>query len=94
VKRYVYIVWGAGLGVLIIVWWLVWFNAKHLSSDLLNTPPNRIPSHGTAKYVTDIRIGWCNNDGKIIESNLFTDSLTITVFLQNFDGWLLGHGRV
>src|SRR5262249_55859731 len=43
--------------------------------------------------VTDVRIGWCNNDGQIIESNLFTDSLTITVFLQNFDGWLLNHAR-
>lgn len=92
-KRSVYIAWGAGLGVVIIVWWLVWSNAKHLSSDLVNAPLNRIPSYGIAEYVTDIRIGWCNNDGQIIESNLFTDALTITVFLQNFDGWLLRKGR-
>jgi hypothetical protein len=93
VKRSFYIVWGAGLGVVIIVWWLVWFNAKHLSSDLVKAPLNRTPSYGAAEYVTDIRIGWCNNDGQIIESNLFTDALTITVFLQNFDGWLLRKGR-
>ena len=89
-KRSIYIVWGAGLGVAIIVWGLVWSNAKYLSSY---PPLNRIPSYGTAEYVSDKRIGWCNNDGQIIESNLFTDALTVTVFLQNFDGWLVRKGQ-
>ncbi|HEY4273095.1 MAG TPA: hypothetical protein VGM65_13935 [Candidatus Udaeobacter sp.] len=93
-KRYVYIVWGAGLLVTVIIWWIIWSNAKHLSSDLLNTLPNRVRSYGIGNYVTDIRIGWCNNDGHIIDRNLFTDSLTVTIFLQNFDGWLLRHARV
>ena len=93
-KRYVYTVWGVGLLVVLIVWWVIWSNAKHLSSDLLNTLPNRVRSYGTGRYVTDIRIGWCNNDGHIIDTNPFTDSLTITIFLQNFDGWLLAHSRV
>jgi hypothetical protein len=56
-------------------------------------PPNRAKSYGTGKFVSDIRIGWCNNEGKIIESNRLTDALTLTVFLQNFDGWLLDQGR-
>src|ERR1017187_1881033 len=56
-------------------------------------PPNRAKSYGTGKFVSDIRIGWCNNDGKIIQKNWLTDSLSLTVFLQNFDGWLLDQGR-
>ena len=93
-NRYVYTVWGVGLLVVLIVWWVIWSNAKHLSSDLVNTLPNRVRSYGTGRYVTDIRIGWCNNEGHIIDTNAFTDSLTITIFLQNFDGWLLAHSRV
>ena len=93
-KRNVYIVWGAGLALLLVVWGFIWLKESRRASDQVNTPPNRVRSYGTQKYVTDIRIGWCNNDGRIIESNLFTDSLTITVFLQNFDGWLLSKARV
>jgi hypothetical protein len=64
-------------------------------SELYSTtgPPNRAKSYGTGKFVSDVRIGWCNNEGKIIEGNRFTDALTLTVFLQNFDGWLLDQGR-
>jgi hypothetical protein len=63
--------------------------------DLYSTagPPNRAKSYGTGKFVSDVRVGWCNNEGKIIEGNPFTDALTLTVFLQNFDGWLLDQGR-
>ncbi|MGC2625792.1 MAG: hypothetical protein WA269_03065 [Candidatus Udaeobacter sp.] len=93
-KRYGYMVWGVGLPMILIVWWVIWSNAEHRSSDLLKTLPNRVRSYGTGRYVTDVRIGWCNNDGKIIDTNPFTDSLTITIFLQNFDGWLLAHSRV
>lgn len=93
-KRTVYIVWGVGLAVILVVWGFIWMKESRRSSDQLKTPPNRVRSYGTEKYVTDIRIGWCNNDGRIIESNLFTDSLTVTVFLQNFDGWLLSKARV
>ena len=93
-KRTVYIVWGVGLAVILVVWGLIWLKESRRASDQVNTPPNRVRSYGTQKYVTDIRIGWCNNDGHIIESNLFTDSLTVTVFLQNFDGWLLSKARV
>ena len=93
-KRTVYIVWGVGLAVILVVWGFIWSKESRRASDQVNTPPNRVRSYGTQKYVTDIRIGWCNNDGHIIESNLFTDSLTVTVFLQNFDGWLLSKARV
>src|SRR6266850_5973166 len=93
-KRTVYIVWGVGLAIILVVWGFIWLKESRRASDQVNTPPNRVRSYGTQKYVTDIRIGWCNNDGHIIESNLFTDSLTVTVFLQNFDGWLLSKARV
>jgi len=93
-KRTVYIVWGVGLAVILVVWGFIWMKESRRSSDQLKSPPNRVRSYGQEKYVTDIRIGWCNNDGRIIESNLFTDSLTVTVFLQNFDGWLLSKARV
>jgi len=69
------------------------YKEKAASSRQTNTPPNRVRSYGIGRYVTDIRIGWCNNDGHIIERNPFTDSLTVTVFLQNFDGWLLAQAR-
>jgi hypothetical protein len=64
-------------------------------SDLYSTTgsPNRAKSYGTGKFVSDIRLGWCNNEGKKIEGNPLTDSWTLTVFLQNFDGWLLDQGR-
>lgn len=43
--------------------------------------------------MSDVRLGWCNNDGKIIEGNWLTDAWPLAVFLQNFDGWLLDQGR-
>src|ERR1700751_4223089 len=93
-KRTVYIVSGAGFAVMLVVWGFIWLKESRRALDQVNTTPNRVRSYGTEKSVTDIRIGWCNNDGRIIESNLFTDSLTVTVFLQNFDGWLLSKARV
>ena len=93
-KRIVYIVWGVGLALILAVWGFIWLKESRRASDQVNTPRTECRSYGTQKYVTDIRIGWCDNDRHIIESNLFTDSLTITVFLQNFDGWLLSKARV
>ena len=56
-------------------------------------PPNRVKSDGNGKFVSDIRLGWCNSEGQRIEGNPLTDSWTLTVFLQNFDGWLLDQAR-
>ena len=92
-KRSVYIVWSLGLAATVLAWTFILYKEKAGSSRQANTPPNRARSYGIGRYVTDIRVGWCNNDGHIIESNPFTDSLTLTVFLQNFDGWLLAQAR-
>ena len=92
-KRSVYIVWSLGLAATVLAWTFILYKEKAGSSRQANTPPNRVRSYGIGRYVTDIRVGWCNNDGHIIESNPFTDSLTVTVFLQNFDGWLLAQAR-
>lgn len=72
---------------------LIYWNHQDLYSARLNEPPNRAKTFGTRAYVSDIRLGWCDNDGKVIESNFFTDSLSVTVFLQNFDGWLIEQAR-
>ena len=93
VKRSVYIVWSLGLAATVLAWAFILYKERVVSSLQANTPPNRVRSYGMGRYVTDIRVGWCNNDGHIVESNAFTDSLTVTVFLQNFDGWLLAHAR-
>jgi hypothetical protein len=87
------VVWGAALMVALIAVGLIWWRHRdlYLASD--KGPPNRARSYGTGRYVSDIRLGWCNNDGKVIAHNFFTDSLSVTVFLQNFDGWLLAQGN-
>src|SRR4051812_16606241 len=92
-KRSVSIIWAAGVIAVLISIGIIYWQQTELSSGDINTPPNRVKSYGTGKYVTDIRNGWSDNEGRIIESNPFTDSLSITVFLQNFDGWLLAQGR-
>ncbi len=80
-----------GIALILLICAVIYFREKDLY--LSTGPPNRAKSYGTGKFVSDIRIGWCNNDGKIIEGNRFTDALALTVFLQNFDGWLLDQGR-
>jgi hypothetical protein len=79
---------------MIVICWFLWLTGEDISLKGSNVPPNRVRSYGTLKYVTDIRLGWCNNDGQIIEHNFFTDALSLTVFLQNFDGWLLTQGHL
>src|ERR1051326_6001040 len=69
----------------------IYFAEKGLYS--ISGPPNRAKSYGTGKFISDVRLGWCNNDGKIIERNFLADAWPVTVFLQNFDGWLLDQGR-
>jgi len=86
-------IWIVAIVVAAIVIGLIWWNHQELYSSASEGPPNRARSYGTGKYVSDIRLGWCNNDGEPIERNLFTDSLSITVFLQNFDGWLIEQAR-
>src|SRR5437870_11834410 len=88
-KRPIWIIWCVGILSMIVICWFLWLTGEDISLKDSNVPPNRVRSYGTLKYVTDIRLGWCNNDGQIIEHNFFTDSLSLTVFLQNFDGWLL-----
>jgi len=73
-----------GIALILLICAVIYFREKDLY--LSTGPPNRAKSYGTGKFVSDIRIGWCNNDGKIIEGNRFTDALALTVFLQNFDG--------
>jgi len=72
---------------------LIWWRHRDLYLAGDKGPPNRARSYGSGRYVSDIRLGWCNNDGKVIAHNFFTDSLSVTVFLQNFDGWLLAQGH-
>jgi hypothetical protein len=81
-----------GIVLTLVVCAVIYVREKSLYSNA-GTPPNRARSFGTGKFVSDIRMGWCNNDGQIIDENLFTDSFSLTVFLQNFDGWLLDRGR-
>jgi hypothetical protein len=92
-RKPILIVWGAALIIALIVVGLIWWNHRDLYLAGNEGPPNRARSYGTGRYVSDIRLGWCNNDGKVIERNFFTDSLSVTVFLQNFDGWLLAQGH-
>jgi hypothetical protein len=80
-----------GFGLVLVICGVIYIRERDLYSS--TGPPNRAKSYGTGKFVSDIRIGWCNNEGKVIKGNPFTDSLTLTVFLQNFDGWLLQQGR-
>lgn len=92
-KKPILIVWSAAFMVALIVVGLIWWNHRDLYFASNKGPPNRARSYGTGRYVSDIRLGWCNNDGKVIAHNFFTDSLSVTVFLQNFDGWLLAQGH-
>lgn len=92
-KKRILVVWGAALMVAIIAVGLIWWRHRDLYLMGDKGPPNRARSYGTGRYVSDIRLGWCNNDGKVIAHNFFTDSLSVTVFLQNFDGWLLAQGH-
>ena len=92
-KKSILIVWGATLIVAVIAVSLIWWRHRDLYLAGDKGPPNRARSFGTGRYVSDIRLGWCNNDGKVIAHNFFTDSLSVTVFLQNFDGWLLAQGH-
>lgn len=92
-KTRILIVWIVAVVVSLIVIGLIWWNHQDLYSAASSGPPNRAKSYGTGAYVSDIRLGWCNNDGEPIEWNLFTDSLNVTVFLQNFDGWLIEQAR-
>jgi hypothetical protein len=80
-----------GVGLAVVVCAIIYFAEKGLYS--VSGPPNRAKSYGTGKFVSDVRLGWCNNDGKIVEGNWLTDAWPLTVFLQNFDGWLLDQGR-
>lgn len=70
---------------------LIYFGEEDLYS--VSGPPNRARSYGTGKFVSDLRLGWCDNDGKIIAGNPLTDVWPLTIFLQNFDGWLLDQGK-
>lgn len=88
-KKPIIVIWTAAAVVALVVIGLVFWKREQIYSEDYSATPNRAKSYGTGKYVSDIRIGWCNNDGQIIEENFFTDSLSVTVFLQNFDGWLL-----
>lgn len=92
-KKPIVVVWSSALFVTLVVIGFIWLNQRGLYLADYKMPPNRAKSYGTGKYVSDIRLGWCNNDGQIIEHNFFTDSLSVTVFLQNFDGWLLEQAR-
>jgi hypothetical protein len=80
-----------GSALFLVVCGVIYFR----QSDLYSTtgPPNRVKSNGAGKFVSDIRLGWCDNEGKAIKGNPITDTWTLTVFLQNFDGWLLDQGR-
>lgn len=84
-------IWGIGTGLMIASCAIIYERDKDLYS--ITGPPNRAKSYGTGKFVSDIRVGWCNNEGQTVDGNPFTDALTLTVFLQNFDGWLLDQGR-
>jgi hypothetical protein len=92
-KTRILVVWIAAVAIALIVIGLIWWNHQDLYSSASGGPPNRAKSYGTGKYVSDIRLGWCNNDGEPIEQTFFTDSLNVTVFLQNFDGWLIEQAR-
>jgi hypothetical protein len=92
-KTRILAVWIVAVAITIIVIGLIWWNHRELYSSSFEGPPNRAKSYGTGKYVSDIRLGWCNNEGEVIEGNFFTDSLSVTVFLQNFDGWLIGEAK-
>lgn len=92
-KTRILFVWIVAVVVAVIVIGLIWWSHRELYSAADSGPPNRAKSYGTGAYVSDIRLGWCNNDGEPIERNLFTDSLNVTVFLQNFDGWLIEQAR-
>jgi hypothetical protein len=46
-NRTVYIVWGVGLAVILIVWGFIWLKESRRASDQVNTPPNRVRSYGT-----------------------------------------------
>jgi hypothetical protein len=81
----------AGFVVALVVCAVIYFAEEKLYS--ISGPPNRAKSYGTGKFVSDVRLGWCNNDGKIIDGNWLSDAWPLTVFLQNFDGWLLDQGR-
>jgi hypothetical protein len=78
------------VAVLVLIWWT---HQDLYSARGSNEPPNRAKTYGTRAYVSDLRLGWCDNEGRVIESNFFTDSLSVTVFLQNFDGWLIEQAR-
>src|ERR1051326_8482552 len=80
-----------GIALAVVACAVIYFAEEDFYS--INGPPNRAKSYGTGKFVSDVRLGWCNNDGKIIEGNWLADSWPLTVFLQNFDGWLLDQGR-
>ncbi len=71
-----------GFVLFLVVCGVIYFG----ESDLYSTtgPPNRAKSYGTGKFVSDIRVGWCNNEGKKIEDNPFTDAWTLTVFFTEF----------
>jgi hypothetical protein len=80
-----------GIALVVLICVIIYFRQKDLYSN--TGEPNRVKSYGMGKFVSDVRVGWCNNEGEIIEGNPYTDSITLTVFLQNFDGWLLDQGR-
>jgi hypothetical protein len=73
VKHSACLVWFVGLAVGLLVRGVICCTEKDLSAEL-NNPPNSARTYGTGKYVSDIRVGWCNNDGQIIEHNPFTQA--------------------
>src|SRR5436190_21279337 len=74
------VVWIAVVVVSFLVIGFIWWNHRELYSAVSEGPINRAQTYGMGKYVSDIRLGWCNNNGEPIEQNLFTDSLSVTLF--------------